>query len=182
MWRTTPIPLLHHSAGIPPAEVLLDHLSRKAAIRLHKLDRRHILRKGLLTRPPARIAKLAKLLPFALERVSPLARDSRTAPPGPPPKPATGTGKTEQAKSFLSWEAAQERTDLWVFSDGSKSQNGNAGGGWAVQHMGETISQGHETYGPHFEVLDAEAHALQAGLSAALAHPMAGYSTMSGLA
>ena len=175
VWRTTPIPLLHHAAGIPPAEVILDHLSRKAAIRLHRLDNRHILRKGLRRSPPARIAKLNNLLPFDLERITPLARDSRYHPPGPPPSPSTGTDKKEQAKSFLQWKATQASTDLWVFSDGSKTKIGNSGGGWVVQHMGTTISQGSETYGPYFEVFDAEAHALRAGLSAALAHPMAKY-------
>ena len=43
VYRTTPVPCLIHASGLPPAEVLLDHASRRAAVRVARLDPQHPL-------------------------------------------------------------------------------------------------------------------------------------------
>ena len=168
VYKTTPIHLLHHATGIPPAELLLDQASRKAAIRLTRLDPAHPLRKSARARTETRLTRLTSLAPFKTERSNPLALRAATIPPpggykpGPPKAP-----KSEQAANFYSWKTQQQPRDLWVYTDGSKLQDGRTGGGWVVYCLDRLITQGSAPYGRNIEVYDAEARALKAGLTAA---------------
>ena len=136
VWRTTPAPLLHHAAGVPPAQILLDHLVRKAAIRLNRLDKRHILQRQLTAKgPQARLRALAGVVPFAIEKSDPLHRGLALPPPFPPPHPLQGECKEAKASAFRQWAATRDQGDLWVYSDGSKTDQGT-GGGWCVLYKG----------------------------------------------
>ena len=172
VWRTTPIALLHHAAGIPPIDLLLDHAIRKAAIRLSRLDPAHTLRRRLAwSNPDTRIPQIAGAIPFRIERANPL----RTCEPRTQiPSPASGPDRQSQARAFSTWERRQALNDLWVFSDGSKTAGGT-GGGWHVRLAGREIASGSAAYGQAVEVYDAEARALRAGLQAAIAHPKAAF-------
>ena len=168
-YRTTPTHLLHHAAGIPPAEILLDNASRRAAIRLTRLDPAHPSRGRAHARQPSRLQRLATLPPFPAERVNPLRR-IKPRIPGPPglPQP-TGAPKQTAAQSFLDWQRKQHPRDVWVYTDGSKLPDGRAGGAWAVYCLDRQILTGSASYGRHVEVFDAEARALSSGVAAALA-------------
>ena len=167
VYRTTPIYLLHHAAGLPPAEILLDHVSRRAAIRLSRLDPAHPSRRGARASRPSRLQQIATLPPFRPERVNPLALGAAEIPAPSGYIPTPGAPKAQQAEDFLAWKAQQHPRDMWVYSDGSKLSDGRAGGGWAVVCLDRIIASGSESYGPYVEVYDAEVRALCSGLEAA---------------
>src|SRR5947209_13284729 len=75
VYRTTPISLLHHAAGQPPIQLLLDQQTRLHALRLYRLDREHPLRKRCKTAneyPKSRLARTLSLLPIKVERTDPI--------------------------------------------------------------------------------------------------------------
>ncbi|KAL2890356.1 Vegetative incompatibility protein HET-E-1 [Ceratocystis lukuohia] len=65
MYRTAPRECLHHAAGVPPFELLLEDGKRREAIRRHTLDDRHILR-GPNFNPV--VERLCKLLPAQMDK------------------------------------------------------------------------------------------------------------------
>jgi ribonuclease HI len=176
VYRTTPAPLLHHAAGIPPMECHLDNRSRMAAVRFARLDTGHPLRARIRAAQPgckSRLARTAFLPPGPVERTNPIAyppwtpSESRSLPP----LATWGNSKAveNQAAKFAEWRAGHPPLDLWVFTDGSKLADGRAGAGWELQlTSGLCIASGRAPLGPHQEVFDAEAAALGQGLSAAL--------------
>ena len=170
VWKTTPTRLLHHAAGIPPADVLLDKVARRSAVRLARLDPAHPLTvaRRQLTAKPTHLKRLWQALPGRPERVNPLAHAPWEQPGSPHPQVARGPDREAQARNFTAWANARAATDLWVYSDGSKKPDGSTGGGWTVSCCGQTLAEGMAGYGKHVEVFDAEARALCAGLEAAL--------------
>src|SRR4051812_26562287 len=75
VYKTTPVPLLHHAAGLPPVQQILDHMSRLHTARLHRLDPAHPLRirtHSAHLYPKTRLAKTLDLLPAKMERANPL--------------------------------------------------------------------------------------------------------------
>ena len=112
VYRTTPIHMLHHAAGIPPAELLLDHASRRAAIRLTRLDPAHPLRRAARARQATRVKRLADLPPFEPERVNPLTPAAPALPPPGDYNPPAGAPKQEQATVFNAWQARRHPRDL----------------------------------------------------------------------
>ncbi|KAL2889880.1 putative double-stranded RNA/RNA-DNA hybrid binding protein [Ceratocystis lukuohia] len=150
MYRTTPRECLHHAAGIPPFEILLEDEKRREAIRWHTLDDRHILR-GPNFNPV--VARLRKLLPAQMEKHTRL----RPLLEGPDMAPRTWLSKEEEAKRH---QAEVENTlpgTLVTYSDGSKDVSGNAGAGWAIIEDGATQEANHIALGKWMEVADAEA-------------------------
>ncbi|KAL2889768.1 putative double-stranded RNA/RNA-DNA hybrid binding protein [Ceratocystis lukuohia] len=150
MYRTTPRECLHHAAGIPPFEILLEDEKRREAIRWHTLDDRHILR-GPNYNPV--VARLRKLLPAQMEKHTRL----RPLWEGPDMSPRTWLSKEEETKRH---QAEVENTlpgTLVAYSDGSKDASGNAGAGWAIIEDGATQEANHIALGKWMEVADAEA-------------------------
>jgi hypothetical protein len=193
VWRTTPSALLHHAAGLPTAAGILDDLVRRAAIRITSLDNRHVLTLAVARAPrapraklehagkdPPRVSLLLRLLPFEVERCPELPPAKGTARTQPPPTPYVTDpshlrkeNAADLADSFQAWSGRQNIRDLWVFSDGSKQADGRTGGGWSLHCAGRLIGSGCASYGKHVEIYDAEARALEAGVTAALVHPAA---------
>jgi ribonuclease HI len=190
VWRTTPAALLHHAAGLPTAAGILDDLVRKAAIRITSLDDRHVLTLAAARaarmeleharKDPPRVNLLLRLLPFEVERCPELPPAKGTARTQPPPAPYVTDpshlrreNAADLADSFQAWSGRQNTRDMWVFSDGSKQADGRTGGGWSLLCAGRLIGSGCASYGKHVEIYDAEARALEAGVTAALMHPAA---------
>ncbi|KAI0992436.1 hypothetical protein K3495_g15749 [Podosphaera aphanis] len=135
-YRTVPSPALLREAGLPPAEIALDNISRRAAVRIRNLDPRHpLFRRGqkLLSTPAlTRLARSYKQIP-ASEQFNPLL-----LPPWEIPEPeekafnrvcgplGTASSRANQFRELL---LTIPQSDILVYSDGSKASDGNAGGG-----------------------------------------------------
>ncbi|EED13942.1 conserved hypothetical protein [Talaromyces stipitatus ATCC 10500] len=63
--------------------------------------------------------------------------------------------------------------DIIIYSDGSKLENGQTGGGFVSFQAGSQFLRGSIPLRPNKEVFDAEAEAALAGLEAAMAHSTA---------
>ena len=93
-----------------------------------------------------------------------------------PPARAVGDSPGEHALTFRQWQQAQERgagrRDFWLYTDGSKLEDGRTGAGWVLYGFKQRLDSG--SFAPHAnsEVYDAEARALEAGVRAASEHFM----------
>lgn len=182
VWRTTPAPALYREAGLPPAQAWLDYISRRHALRLHRLDPAHPLTVRLqalpnIALPQTRLARCLELLP-ELERVTP--------DPSPPWHPCTSTSSLYQAvgyhanpretqrRLFLEWLSRVPASDMVLFSDGSRLGQGHVGGGWVGYHQHQQVPAltGHGSFGEAMEVPDAEAYAALGALLTAQASPL----------
>ncbi|KJZ67931.1 hypothetical protein HIM_12680 [Hirsutella minnesotensis 3608] len=84
--------------------------------------------------------------------------------------PLQCASKIETAKKFRFWlQALSPRTRV-VYSDGSRSEEGHVGYGYAVYRDGSTVLSGKGRLGPA-EVFDAEARGALDGLKAAWSLP-----------
>ncbi|KJZ70442.1 hypothetical protein HIM_10180 [Hirsutella minnesotensis 3608] len=80
---------------------------------------------------------------------------------------ATDDSKNETAKKFRDWLQALPPRTLAVYSDGSRSEEGHVGYGYAVHRDGSSVLSGKGRVGPA-EVFDAGARGALEGLKAAL--------------
>ena len=172
VYKTTPVPCLIHASGLPPAEVLLDHASQRAAVRLARLNPQHPLQIRLNRAPltTTRLRLTVALPPARIKNSNPLALPPWHPPQNPWPPPATRHNRHAQAAAFSEWKLAQNPRDFWVFLDGSKLDNGCAGAGWVFYQGEHKIASGHTPCGQYAKVFDAEASALALGLHAATTH------------
>ena len=117
-----------------------------------------------------RLRLTVALPPARIENSNPLALLPWHPPKNPWPPPATGHDRHAQAAAFSEWKLAQNPQDFWVFSDGSKLDDGRAGAGWVLYRGEHRIASGHTPCGQYAEVFDAEASSLALGLQAATTH------------
>ena len=179
VWRTTPRSVLRREAAIPPARVLLDHLSASAMLRLHRVDSYHPLHARMLQilhlppsnsdlPPRCRLLRALDLLPGQVEQYRPLCH-----PPWSPPLDRsacafaaghTSTDRDKAVTAFHQWLRALRPDTILIFSDGSQLKSGSSGAGWvAIQHRTE-LFRGSLSFGSTLGVTDAEAAAAIAGL------------------
>lgn len=179
---TTPTPVLHRESGFYPPEIELDQIALSASTRLHRsdpyhplLDRVKIIRqKG---QPTSRFARRVLALPCT-ELVDPLlhppwamqeSREAALTRVGAP----EGLTKEQAADNFRIFLQSIPENDIIIYSDGSKLENGQAGGGYVGFQASSQFLHHSLPLGPNREVFDAEAEAALAGLDAAMAHPIA---------
>lgn len=173
VWRTTPNAALYRESGILPADQMLEAVRMRAALRMQSLDHFHPLAKrsegeilgqhGGRSRKPVttRLIRTGKLLyraprPPLMERIPPQAEN-----------PLQTASKEDTAKAFLAWLESVPKEDLVVYSDGSLSDNAEAGYGFTVHRGGKDISGGAGRLGDA-EVFDAEARGALEGLRRAV--------------
>ena len=89
--------------------------------------------------------------------------------------PNLPVAKRDRILSFLQWQNTTNQRALWLYTDGSKLQDGRTGAGWTAFCAGKQIFSGHLGLGSYTEAYDAEAKALHQGLVAAVSHPLAAY-------
>ncbi|KAI0991414.1 hypothetical protein K3495_g16773, partial [Podosphaera aphanis] len=183
-FRTTPSVALLREAGLSPARVALDCISRRAAARIRKLDSRHPLsqrgRKSLLSPALSRFARSYRSIP-ASEHFDPLIlapwetqetlRDSlrRISIPTTPP--------TSGVNNFRDFVRSVPPADIQVYSDGSKLPDDRTGGGYVIFQFGIQVKTEAFPLGTGKEVFDAEAHAALKGIQAAVALPSARFAS-----
>ncbi|KAI1004606.1 hypothetical protein K3495_g3606 [Podosphaera aphanis] len=182
-FRTVPLPTLLREAGILSAETALDGLSRRAAIRIRKLDPRHLLsRRGsrsLLTPAVTRFSRSYRLIP-ASENFNPLLLPSWDTPEIEihPLNRISGTTGTPnlRAGKFREFLLTVPPSNILVYSDAAKLPDGNTGGGFAIFQLGRKIRTEDFPLGNGKEIYDAEACAALEGIRAATALPSACFS------
>lgn len=185
VYKTTPNPLLHHAAGVPPAALLLEAVRRRSALRGMRLDPAHPLR----TRTPLKLRAPDRTRLTALQNLLPAkpAYDATLPPPrwsaplaavpaaaGLPPAPArplTASARREYAAAFTSWQSTQSPRDVWLFTDASRLPDGRLGASWQLHAVGRIVASGRIPCGRHETVTDAEALGLAVGLEQALSLP-----------
>ncbi|KAM4061472.1 reverse transcriptase (RNA-dependent DNA polymerase) [Hirsutella rhossiliensis] len=136
VWRTTPTNVLHREAGIPPVPLLLEGRRTAFAARLKALDEAHPLvsarrdQKLPLRRADEMLSSCPR--PALLQRGF---AEEQTAP-------LQSASKHETAKKFRDWLQALSPRTLVVYSDGSRSEEGHIGYGYAVHRDGSTVLSG----------------------------------------
>lgn len=139
VYCTTPVPALYQESGLLPAETKLNYLATTAIIRLRRLDPYHplckraegITRTGLQT---SQFARRVLALPES-EQLNPLKyapwlpQEAREA--SYQRIRATQT-KKQAASQFQDFLSSLPKTDIKVFSDGSKLPNRMTGAGYTL--------------------------------------------------
>ncbi|KAI1007801.1 hypothetical protein K3495_g427 [Podosphaera aphanis] len=174
IYHITPTASLFREAGINPAEIALDSTSRRAAIRTRGLDPQHPLYKRAiksLTCPAlSRFARSCHSI-SATEIQNPLLY-----PPWERVESRQATlacirgcaGPRElRANSFQELLSTIPRSDIQIYSDGSKLLDGRSGGGFAVYQFDIQVCAGAFPLGKFKESFDAEARAVLQGIRAA---------------
>ncbi|KAI9034729.1 uncharacterized protein KD926_006534, partial [Aspergillus affinis] len=176
VYRTTPTPTLFRESGLLPAEIELDYIASTATARLRRLDPYHPLRRRAerVTRTGLQDSRFAR-------RVTALPESEQLNPLQNPPwllqeareaihqriRAPINIPKKQAAARFQRFYASLLQTDIKVFTDGSKLENGMAGSGYALYQSGMLFQRSSFSLGPNKEVFDAEAEAALAGLKAA---------------
>lgn len=170
VYRTAPTDALYREAGIPHPDQLLEMARDRFALRLGSLDAAYPL--------VARLAPLKNARSARRHERTNLARIAASLPSFPRPSlvPRRFTGashlavvdrsKADAAEDYLLWLESAPRSDLIVYSDGSKQEDGAVGWGFAVYYGGLIVYQSYGRLGP-VEVFDAEATGAARALEAA---------------
>ncbi|KAI0999062.1 hypothetical protein K3495_g9133 [Podosphaera aphanis] len=183
VYQTTPIAALLRETGLNSTEVALGDISRRAAIRTRRLDPLHPLftrgQKSLNDISLTRFARTCRNIP-ASENNNPLLnppwetvesrQNSLARICGP-----TGT-KEFLGNMFRTFLSTLPKSDIQVYSDGSKLPDGNAGGGYVIYQFGIQVCAKSFPFGKHKESYDAEIRAAQQGINVAVALPSARFS------
>lgn len=187
MWKTMPIPIMQTEAATPPIEHSLSHLCKLAAIRLHKLEPSHPLRrrtkKAWTSTRPTRLEQVAKQCPQQTEYSNPMMipASGENHLFGGPDKclAAAGynTNKNKAKENVTGWLNSRNRNELIVYTDGSQQVDFSGktlgtGSAWVVWWKNQWLGNNGFALGKNVDVYDAEAWALCGGLEAAVTCPM----------
>jgi ribonuclease HI/exonuclease III len=176
-YRTIPLPVLYRESGFLLPQLELEQIANSATVRIRRLDAYHPLRTraeevtqtGCQT---TRFARRVLSLPES-EQLDPLlyapwtAKETRTAAQTRIGAPM-GRTKKQAAADYLEFYRTIPPNDIQVYSDGSKLDNNQAGGGYTVSQAGKQLLRASFPFGTGKEVYDAEAEAALAGAKAAL--------------
>ncbi|KAI0997798.1 hypothetical protein K3495_g10391 [Podosphaera aphanis] len=178
VYRTTPAAALYREAGLPPPEIALDSKLRQAALRIHRLDPRHPLRRRNMwilsqQRRVSRLSGWALNLP-PTEYLDPLVD---------PPWQAKESWCSRTRRVTRTSRRLPEgipSQDMVIYSDGSRldSVSGpRVGGGVAILQAGRLICQKRIPLSPSLEIFDAEAVAALTALEIAVDLPSARFAS-----
>ena len=180
VYQTTASMPLFRESGILPAEIALDNISQRAAIRTHRLGPYH---------PPRQRVEASLSLPalswfFRTCRNIPVSEyfDPSTNPPwiieetrkasliriNGPLGPINIS--FSRFRDFLSTLPGRE---IQIYSDGSKLSDGNSGSGYVIFQFGIRVCSEVFPLGKFKDPYDAEAHADIQGIRAAIKLPSA---------
>jgi ribonuclease HI len=181
VYRTTPVAVLQREASIPPAEIYLDSKLQALAVRVHRLDKKHPLRRRLEKQgqEDTRLARACAVFQDA-EFTDPICFPPWLAQPTweealQQVGYRTGRDKKTAAEEFLVKMQTVSKRDIVAYTDGSLIELGGmtyAGAGWTGLQGEITLFNGSMPLGRNCEVYDAEAFAALAGLKAALSSPI----------
>jgi hypothetical protein len=179
VFSTTPIPALYRESGFYPPEIKLDQIALKAITHLSQLDPYHPLWKRakvirLSGNPTSRFARRVLAQPYT-EQVNPIVhppwmaqetRETALALVGAP----KGLTKEQAANRFQHFIQSISEKDIIIYFDGSKQENGLAGGSFVGYIAGLQVICSLSPLGPNKEIFDVEVIAALLGLKAAIQH------------
>lgn len=133
IYRTTPTPILHREAAVPPMELILNYQRALAHLRTARLDDRHPVRRRLQKdRPTAPSLRLHSFRSECLKNLEQI--DAVLFPPWNPETQQGGPRVCQSRESapqdFQAWATAHAPLSLLLYTDGSKIQSGATGAGW----------------------------------------------------
>lgn len=166
--RWTRIDLLLCGASLPPLDLLLDHKSRKYALRIlcgpDSHPNKRLLTRSLL-RPLDKGVGLRRIAHLINEIVPPDSRMERPNDPkeflAPHQIEIQQATKTEAAAAHNKW--APTHSGILLYTDGSRNRTNSSG--WHITANNRTIQEGHCNIGPNADILDAEIHAIREGIT-----------------
>lgn len=180
VFRTTPRAALYRESGLQPAELTLDNISRRAAVRTRRLDPYH----PLFIR--ARRSHANSILTRFNRSVLELPHSENLDPLRTPPWAFNSTTNNtffryfsrsishrSSSNNFKNFIRSINPSDILVFSDGSKQASGNAGAGFVIYQLGRQVCSGSRFLGKNHEAHDAEVFAALYGIQAAIGLPTA---------
>ena len=188
VWKTIPINILQKEAGTPPVHHTLDYLCKLAAIRLHRLEPRHLLR--IKTRHASaspnlsRLERIAQECSAEVEYSDPLLDTELWEKHlfGGPKKcldATSGSGDKEKATAqFKIWLKTLSLLDMVIYTDESQEtdQTGTptgAGAGWVINWVHNWHGRRGTPLRDTHKVYDAKAVAFLESLKKALKSPIA---------
>ncbi|EED12090.1 conserved hypothetical protein [Talaromyces stipitatus ATCC 10500] len=186
VFRTTPISVLYREFRFSPPEIELDQIALLASVRLQRLDPYHPLRRRAEQiardgRQTSQFTRRVLALPNS-EQINPLqhapwypreSRESAQARIGA----SMGRTKEQAAADFSVFQNTIPSSDIIIFLDGSRLENGHAGGNYVCFQAHHQFLHSTLSYGLGKEVFDAEAEAALASAQAAIAYPTAQFAT-----
>ncbi|KAI1002799.1 hypothetical protein K3495_g5405 [Podosphaera aphanis] len=180
VFRTIPSISLLRETGLLPAEVTLDNIAQRAAVRTRRIDPRHPLtQRGIASLSQPILFRFSRACSSILESeyfdplINPLwvteetKQDSLIRIGGP-----TSPIET-RAQRFNNYLSSLPRNDIQIYSDGSKLCDGNSGGGYVIFQYGIRLCSEAFPLGKFRDSYDAEAHAALRGIRAAISLPSA---------
>lgn len=177
--RWCPIPLLLQEAGLAPLELALDRRTQDYRIRLLLRPDDHQCKAGLLQlishKQIAHQTGLRRVVHLVQRLIPKIADVEHTTHPTNAtflPQPEIPQEDEKAAtEQFKTWAHALTNT-IFLYTDGSKRQDGMGGSGWFCITSGPnpTTFQGHCNIGKHCKIEDAELHAIQEGLQELVHH------------
>lgn len=181
VYWTTPIPILHREAALPPLGHILDHRCALAHLWAAHLDECHPVCRCLgRPWPTTTHLRLHNLHPSCLEGL-----ESVNSLLSPPWQPGTQRNRARicpdrqtAPQDFQAWAANWAPLSMLLYTDGSQQQSEASGAGWygTWGSAALEVTQGH-IHLPGHEVFDAEAAGALAGLQAAFSCFQAAYSS-----
>ncbi|EED11470.1 polymerase, putative [Talaromyces stipitatus ATCC 10500] len=170
VFRTTQLPVLHRESGFYPPKIELDQIALTASTRLSRLDPYHPLRRRARAiartgHPTSRFARRVLALPN-MEKINPLLH-----PPWSTKEPReaalrwvgapSGRTREEAADNFQILLQSIPNNDIIIYSDGSKLENGQTGGGYvgSSQAIFESFNTLAATWPSRRRLLQIERHA-----------------------
>lgn len=143
MYRTFPNPALHREAGIPTAHTILEETRLGRALRIQTLDLKHPLRKRAYGSATTRLTETAYLLPKST--------DSKLA-------------CLDNMNSGQSSTIQPNLHDILLYTDGSCTAEGKAGGAYVLFQGGREILAQKFCINGKIEPIDTEIIAIKEGL------------------
>lgn len=178
VYCTTPSVILYRESGITTAELALENLSRRAAIRTRRLDPLHPLNirscRATSMASDTRFTRAIKKIPMS-EQIDPLS-DPPWLSSNPNSRLTTNIldfrgPTTRRASIFQNFISNLPKSDIMAYTDGSKSADGKAGTGFVIFQMSRQVASGACPLGANKEPEDIEAHGVLRGIRAVLTLP-----------
>ncbi|KHJ31151.1 hypothetical protein EV44_g4130 [Erysiphe necator] len=158
VYRTTPSATLYRELGVNPAELTLEHLSRRTIIWTRRLDPFHSLfikcHRLAFRSPVTRFSRIIRTIPPS-ELIDPISI---------PPWERFSTrhrisedtldfsNPNSKASKFRNFLKSLPKNDILVFTDGSKLPDGRAGIGYVIFQLDRQISSGSSPLGKNNEM------------------------------
>ncbi|POS81855.1 hypothetical protein EPUL_006581, partial [Erysiphe pulchra] len=156
VYKTTPLPILHREAGIPPVTLILQEIRLRQALRIQTLDEPHPLKRRAYGKSMTRLTEMAKLLPRSVDSENTMLNS------------AVHTATSEINSSIH---------DIHLFIDRARNPDGKAGGGYVLYQAGQRVLTGSFCINRNVEVIDTKIIKISQELSVCMQKALTKFAT-----